>query len=116
MAAISRRLRLRTSSTSTGGRSDGRAVAAGWSQSALDIESFYIVRALANDTRDTSFDSGAGANGAITIAMAADTNSRAKSIVLSAGKPVIAGAVDGTTARIGQLRRNSGVIFTGAFD
>lgn len=97
-------------------RSDGRVVTAGWSQSAPDIMNFYIVRALANGTRDISFDGGAGANGAVTIAMAADTDSMATSIVLSAGKPVIAGEVVGTSARIGLLRLNSDLIFTGTFD
>ncbi len=97
-------------------RSDGRILAAGWIDHTGAYGSigkdFLIARVLPNGSLDNSFDG----NGLRRIALSA-TKDTAEAMVLSAGKPVIAGIsyVDDVT-QLGVLRMQSDLIFSNGFE
>ena len=96
-------------------RSDGRMVAAGWIDHTGDPGSigkdFLTARILPNGALDSSFDG----NGLRRISLSTTYDS-AEAMVLSAGKPVIAGISEANgVQQLGVLRMQSDLIFSGGF-
>ena len=101
--------------TSLQRRSDGRMVAAGWIDHTGDSgfigRDFLIARVLPNGALDSSFDG----NGLLRISLST-TRDTAEAMVLSAGKPVIAGISEASDVKqLGVLRMQSDLVFSDGF-
>ncbi len=73
-----------------------------------------VARTLADGTLDTSFDPGLFPNGYTTIPMVENNTDAAEAMILSAGKPVVAGLSASTTSAV--LRLESNHIFSNGLD